>query len=544
MAAPRKWRPLSLSRAMEGHPISSAASPLFSIPTEILEMIATYVARDKSHLASLALVNSGCRQLARTFQFKTVVLNYDSTALSILGLLQKEARHWYLSSNRITAPSMGTCIRELCVNTSNYWLYRNGIAPKPLSTTGMTQKQIETERADHLVTLLVDNIEYLYWPAVYLVIPRLSNLRYLAIEADDVPVALNDELLDCLVGLPIEELRLEGKCIHPLTISPVVRDICPRLKVIDVLVWQWVTMEKDPGPFDSSPFFQALFRSCAATLESVCIGQRVTRKKRYKFEPIHFNSLEFPKLKFLHISYPGTILTSSALSSLTPQGLRFLCVRYGEPSLVHFLSERGRINTLETLILDADSQPAPEEMASLRFIKSNDQIKTLLMMSPCRDCFIVSALLSIRHHETLKKLYVHWFERSISDDSLNALSRLCQVEVLCIGAGAFLGHSHDWFVDHKNIKAHLGHLTTLRRLMFRRDTYQLPPDESEHEARMLEIATEYVKALPNLEFLVVGKVLFTVYEEQGTRKPVVSGSDWPDDDSVYHKEFGLPGSYY
>ncbi|KAI0975106.1 hypothetical protein F4678DRAFT_419328 [Xylaria arbuscula] len=471
---PREQPPLGWAAAMEGHPLSSATSPLFIIPSEILEMIAAYVAREESDLASLALVNSSCRQLARTFQFRSVGLDYNEPSLGTLGLLQKEARH----KHRITAsPSMGICIRKLFV-AGTYWKYVDTIVPSPSSKNNAvdrnedsddSEKGTPTERRNRLATILDNDVKYLYWPAVYLVIPRLSSLRSLTIKN----VTLNDEFLDCLVGLPLEDLTIRGNFIHPLATNPSVRDICPQLKAIDVGVhWKSQFVLHRSGPFDSSPFFQALFGSCAAKLQNICIQQNIIGKQEDKYSPIHFNNLSFPELKSLTILNPGRILAASALWSILRQGLTFFDIRYDKPSFVHPISGHSRIDTLQTLILHANYRPKRDETTLLRFIESNKQIKTLVMTYHYRDSFIVRALDSIRHHNNLQKLYIQWFERNISEDSLGALSQLCQVEVLRIGAGMGRRHCYDWLVDHESIIPYIRCLRRLRRLIIVRDTYQ------------------------------------------------------------------------
>ncbi|KAI0808646.1 hypothetical protein GGR55DRAFT_200705 [Xylaria sp. FL0064] len=91
--------PLPFHRAMEGRPVASSSSVLFNVPSEILQLIMGYVAPDKSYLSSLALVNSTCRQLARSYQFNKLNLDYSSNAARALSMLRKEAVQRYQSSD-------------------------------------------------------------------------------------------------------------------------------------------------------------------------------------------------------------------------------------------------------------------------------------------------------------------------------------------------------------------------------------------------------------------------------------------------------------
>lgn len=68
-------RPLLLDSVMEGKPCISG-SRLLGIPAEILAIIVDFIADDKPTLAALALVNSDCRQLARSCQFVDICFDY------------------------------------------------------------------------------------------------------------------------------------------------------------------------------------------------------------------------------------------------------------------------------------------------------------------------------------------------------------------------------------------------------------------------------------------------------------------------------------
>ncbi|KAL4992076.1 hypothetical protein BDW68DRAFT_106475 [Aspergillus falconensis] len=64
--------PLWLDQVMEGRPIALRDSRLLNLPSESLSAIVGYTKSDKETLASLALVNSDCRQLARSCQSRDV----------------------------------------------------------------------------------------------------------------------------------------------------------------------------------------------------------------------------------------------------------------------------------------------------------------------------------------------------------------------------------------------------------------------------------------------------------------------------------------
>jgi hypothetical protein len=108
--------PLSFDRVMEGRPPSTPA-PLFGLPDEILSMIVQHVNHDS--LKSLALVNSDCRQWARSVQFNSICLDYSPSSWDLLYLLYHEARerNSYTKASTTSRPAIGACIRRITVAT-------------------------------------------------------------------------------------------------------------------------------------------------------------------------------------------------------------------------------------------------------------------------------------------------------------------------------------------------------------------------------------------------------------------------------------------
>ena len=71
--------------------IRPSQSRLLSLPTEILAEIVEWLVLDSSALASLALVNIECRQLARSAQFASVDFDYSPAAHGLVNVLAVEA---------------------------------------------------------------------------------------------------------------------------------------------------------------------------------------------------------------------------------------------------------------------------------------------------------------------------------------------------------------------------------------------------------------------------------------------------------------------
>ncbi|KAI1781365.1 hypothetical protein F4818DRAFT_398809 [Hypoxylon cercidicola] len=529
MAPPASVPPVSFNRVIEGSSIASTSSILFTIPTEILELIIGYVASDKSHLASLALVNSACRQLARSCQFKSIVLDYGSTATKVLALLSKEAAQRYRSADRVSiSPSLGICVRQLMINASSYWSSVESFMPSTRhSETVVDDDELATARS--VASILNEHLEHLYWPTVLLVIPTLPNLQSLTMESCE----LGDEVLDCLMGSSIKHLKLRGQ-FQRIPNVRLGRNSCP-LETLSVdTSWDFHSAFDHPGQLDSSAFYQGLLELCCSSLRCLELAQRDFPGK--KDRPISFD-IKFPELKTLQIGW-FTSVDARAVSCLVREGLSSLSIPYDDPP-----SELGQINTLDTLILYGNEATGS---APARLIKSNTQIRSLAIRHGRSDTFLRHAIQSLRYHENLKSLSLIWEENDIPEASLEQLSFLSQVEVIHISAGELFGWPHDWFVDHSIIGGYLSRLVNLRRLIIQRDTYLPPPGVEDivdpmryyhfrkpgsrrwatHEARMLDHASMYVRLLPRLEFIHIGQVLFTVKKNGEFRKPIVTGSAW------------------
>ncbi|KAI0452877.1 hypothetical protein F5B21DRAFT_515717 [Xylaria acuta] len=537
----RKWSPPYHLRdwAPTGRPIASPSSILFTIPREILHLIIGHVASDKSHLASLALVNSTCRQLARSCQFNNLHLDYGSAALEVLAMLQKEAVQRSRSSDRMTmSPSLGACVRQLKVDSEGFWPRLRSLLPPDFHSAAERDER-KVERVHCVSAVLSEYLHHFYWPTALLVVPTLPNLQSLCMRG----WILEDDLLDCLIELPIKNLELSGDFPRTPNIRTR-RNSCP-LETLETLrihtSWEFQFAHNNTE-LDPSGFYKTLLASCCSNLRRLEISHTEFKSlggnKMPKEMPLSFH-MEFPKLKTLYIR-SMEIVDAQVLSCLVREGLTYLFIPYNDTS--QFLSELGQIRTLDTVILYGFGATGS---TPTRFIETNTQIRSLAI-SWAVDAFLGRVIQSLHHHGSLKSLSLEWQESDIPESSLEKLSLLPSIEILHLRAGDPFGWPKDWFVDHNKLRRYVGRLSHLRRLIITRDTYPLQSDEvnlldpgryydsrepgsafwAVHETQMLEHAFAYVQALPMLEFLHIGQVIFTVEENNGVREPVVTGSAW------------------
>ncbi|KAI2602403.1 hypothetical protein GGR54DRAFT_634043 [Hypoxylon sp. NC1633] len=509
MAPPETFPPLSFDRVTKGSSIASASSILFTIPVEILQLIIGYVASDKTHLASLALVNSDCRQLARSCQFNSIVLDYGPIAIQVLAMLQKEASQRYRSPDRMTvSPSLGVCVRQLIINSERCWPIVQSFLPLD-HLSGRELDDNELAIVSGVGSILSEHLDHLYWPAVLLVIPTLPNLQSITMDSGE----------------------LDGHFRRIPRVRPG-RNSCPLETLSIDAVWEFHFAHNHPNQLDPSAFYQSLLEPCHSSLRSLQLTHRDFLGRNDK--PISFD-IEFPKLKTLQIGW-HTSIDGLAASSLVREGLSSLSIPYDH------LSGLGQIHTLHTLVLYGNKRNGS---VPTHFLKSNIQIRSLEIRYGHTDAFLRDVIQSLLHHENLQSLSLTWRENDIPEASLDKLSLLSQVEVLHISAGEQAGWPTNWFADHSIIGRYLRRLVNIRRLIISRDTYVLQPGEEHldpmryydlrepgsdlwatHQARMLDHATTYVRLLPRLAFIHIGKVRFTVKKVCGVRTPIITGSTW------------------
>jgi len=99
--------------------IRASSSPLLQLPCEMLAGIIEWLLPDKPTLANLALVNTECRQLARSAQFAYVDVDYSPMAHDMVELLSYEALD---RASGISKPYLGSCIRRMHMSSKRKWV--------------------------------------------------------------------------------------------------------------------------------------------------------------------------------------------------------------------------------------------------------------------------------------------------------------------------------------------------------------------------------------------------------------------------------------
>lgn len=415
---------------------------LFTVPPEIRDLILDYVALNKSHLGSLALVNSACRQLVLPHQFNNVQLDYDYDVQDLVQRLQEEV-------NGTVPPSLTAYIRQLRLDT--YFLRR-------VRFSGFLES-----------SMLIQS----YWSAVLQVIPAIPNLRSLCIRGSSC--YFGDGFADFLKRLSIRNIDLNIEIAQPRP-SQARSPGCP-LEKLETLRLQtcWGTELRTPElMLNISDFYKGVLAPCCSNLRKLEFSHDRTYwwfdgnfYQRGNDMSLSFD-MDFPKLKMLYISNK-TQVDSRALSCLVGGELTSLTIPCNNNTIAsEVLAKRGRIRTLETLFL----QGSRETAHLIDFIEANPQIQKLVI-SQSYDAPIGRVIQSLRHHESLKYLSLGWLDKGdVSTGSLKYLSLVPSVEVLHLYTGhIFL---RDWQLQHEQLRSHLSHLPHLRRLILTYDPYIYP----------------------------------------------------------------------
>ncbi|MCJ1232178.1 hypothetical protein MMC14_000127 [Varicellaria rhodocarpa] len=339
--------PLPFYRVNEGQPPQSNA-PLFQLPAEILAEIPRYFPSDS--LASLALVNHDCRQLARSRQFVSITLDYRPESLRLVEKLFSEYEERLENNGLITQPSLGACIRHITVSADCQWFfsYHKLKDRKFLSCNyqGMLKSELEeAHRAyfgQYLEVLLsmvssratLPHLKSFDWrdkltlPRSYFNAIACSSIQHLRLDRVEIDAEFKIELP--------KELKRGGWPLSSLHLNLSSNRMLRRKK------------------FRIFPLCCSILRLCASTLESLTwIGG--SYKNHIEHDYNHYDAgdcllLHFTKLRELKLNMKlGSC--SSMLDELLQDGLRTLAiVNELNQTQTDFFRRRGRILSLETLL--------------------------------------------------------------------------------------------------------------------------------------------------------------------------------------------------
>ncbi|RYP92454.1 hypothetical protein DL770_001400 [Monosporascus sp. CRB-9-2] len=524
--------PLLLDRVMEGHPRKSE-SRLLQLPAELLGDIADLLANDKPTLASLALVNSDCRQLARSCQFAEFCFDYSPQAI---GLLQKLLNECLERQNSSRNPTIGACIRRATIAADVQWMARrNGKLYE--SIWGETSSQFTKEERELLqeegskqyeayrncvlqvISRAMPNLEYVGWYDQYLVYEDFFAL-----------LSRSSAQHLMLYRVPLNQ---------PYILEPPVTPATWPLRSLSLSVREAFRFRDDAqtapeGPLmggqsqdtprSMSLFYTTLFQRCAPTLEFLKLSD-LSPGLGESHVSFGDTRISFPRLRtadLVHLSKLGKTVFASFLDA----PLRHLCLPsyFDVDQLSEPLATCGTLRYLETLVFP---QIRSKEKASLlqpflarhphisklsisegEETRGDDQSLSSQIIPLLRpDRFVNLRSLSLAFGDGTYSAERGPRSTTIPESSLEVIGKLVSLEQLSLSAGVRAGWRTQWLINHDILRRHFVGLTKLKKLAFSRDTYSPNPifamlDEVEGYYSMRDVGREQntaARARPELD---------------------------------------------
>ncbi|KAF6789375.1 hypothetical protein CSOJ01_14802 [Colletotrichum sojae] len=505
--------PLLFTKVMEGRPAASR-SLLFRLPPEILGDIMDLIADEKPSLAYLALVNSDCRQLARSCQFAVVTFDYSPASHQLAQLLSTEA---VLRGPQLRG-RIGPCIRRVKVASDPGWLRgfheelcdsiwgadRGERTDAMREHIGSLRKKAELEYiAYHQMPILLGigampNLEAISW------LDRLCQSPYLftTLAGSSVQhIKFHGTVSEGLLGI-LDQLSAHS--FQQVRCLDLQLDLCrdSQHKVGEVTITDCdIDTAKAPDNGDSLAkrkpqsdwdVIAALVKRCEQSLETLVVHRMVPMGKTEWRLSMSRQDINLRSLRTLDLSSCAVDLTASRVM-LCPS-LRHLSMPWNWDE--SFLSCET-LRDLNTLVIPSlrETPGKPSTVGPLmKFLNRHPHIKKLCL-DLGTDALIDNHLLpclSNGNWVNLNSLSLTWkgpgLEEStrphiarVSESALAAIGSLDNLEQLSLTAGETLGWRRQWLVDHDAVRESLKGLKRLKRLAISRDTYPIPLNLAEPE---------------------------------------------------------------
>lgn len=525
--------PLLFDRVSEGRkPVSE--SKLLRIPLEVLALVVQIV--PAASLASLAFVNSDCRQLARSRQFASLHFDYSDHTLAIIKKLQGEATERSNHDGLTGKPALGPCIRRLTVATHPGWLqYRHNVELSE-NFNALPRK----EQSKRLITAC-NAFFGSYITSIQDLLSNRTVLPHLELLDWEDMIALQPSFYDAITYSSIQHLKLHRVNVDKMfTINP------PQSQPSRAWPLRSLYLEIIPAmgnrKLDVSRLCTSMLHVCAPSLRSLTWSTCSPK-------PIHTDGLgpspHFPSLRHLHLEYLK-LVDVCYLKELVHDELSALDVDIeGSSACSKFFDGRGRVPALEIFVWSSFNLP---ENQSLAFLEANTQISKLSIPGGASATLLEDRILPMlaQSFSHLTSLSLVWDSLNIPCQALEYISQITTLEQLHLSAGFQVGWRHDWPIDHQVMQRYLRNLPLLKKLAFSRDSYSngltvsceryyvdgirkledvlddhhtKEKFEEEHRQWIIGQADDYVEEMSRLEWLYFGQIPMAVDQcPKGQRK--------------------------
>ncbi|KAH8153664.1 uncharacterized protein LAJ45_02477 [Morchella importuna] len=528
--------PLWFSQVCGG---SNTGASLLQLPSELLDHITELLSI--ADLASMALVNTACRQLARSRQFANIHLSYTTPEASGIRNVLADESAARMENPMISSPTLGVCVRSLTVASvilmDSFFVRWWKLEDLP----SLFMPEVSRERAIELVAnnyfdVYVRNLS----DALRYVLPNLEILRW------EDKVCITPELMNAITASGVRELEMAGVFVD----REFVVDERPRWGLRGLVMD--IQRAKGCRNVNTAPLCMSILKAAAQTLEELeWVNGEVTRFDAAEFDP----PLRFPQLRSLVLQ--NTEIDSELLEALISENnpqLRLRILTVASSSASEYLSRRGHIDTLQVY-----HTLAPLSPSDAVFIGANSQLHKLT--APCAsDSLVLGTLLpTLTDFRHLTNLYLVWDSKTIDIRALESIGGVKSLTHLWLSAGTQSGNIHDWVAPHDAMVTAFCQLQKLRVLVFTRDTYEQPlageppekyyilrqhPDGVEgdegtpgfqqrseaawelwHVEEMRRVASDYADVLERLELVFLGQLEANVRQEWW-KEPGKRIDDW------------------
>jgi hypothetical protein len=433
--------PLTLDRANRGCPLTST-SPIFQLPIELLGSIIQYL--NHADLASLALVDRDCRQLARSIQFSTLKLDYyRGTTSSLLAKLETE------QESGSQEPTIGACVRRLIVtdmpDLPNQEFIRD-LAQQPLDPLHQSKKNAYISALCAVIAGALPNLLAIDW---------------------NVSVTLSPYFLRSIAVSPVKHLRLcdvslgRAYIAWEVPLDMALRDPKWALETLDVTAVGKV-FHRDSALLD-------IIRQASPTLRALALRSNIISWKI----PLTVGE-KVPIFPSLHVLLLASIgVDGDALAILIGKStqLRAMFVDSTGAGISYNMRLTGKVHTLERFYWIRHHADNYSDV--LAFIDANPQLRSFETASPLPPLFVCDRLLPrLSRFQDLTSLSLIWEGKNIPGDALHLLGFIATLRNVWLSAGDQTTH-HDWVIDHTAIRDSLAPLHHLKSLAFSQDTYSM-----------------------------------------------------------------------
>lgn len=528
--------PLSFDRVNEGR-FPQSNSLLFKLPFEVLGQILQHV--EPASLASLALVNRDCRQLARSRQFASTPLeDACESSFDLMELLRAEGGERDASGTTLS-PSLGVCIRRIKISEGRTWANNH----LQFNFDDFSFQKTENKERERRLLLKARNFRNkTFFSVAQCILSSRRVLPYLEELEMQCAAAIPQSFFNCLTQPSIQHLKLSSIYVY--------EDFTIRLLDTVAKSWSLRTLHLEIQPqlgrseITTAPLCTSILELCAPTLESLTWTDRFPwGNDGYSFATAGLNPTpHFTRLRNL-ILKNLKFQDSSIFDAIMHDNLCSLGVKIEfDSEYANFFQYHGSIPSLRTFDLLAFGEHTGP---TLRFLMANTHLSTLSLQQPISTLFLDTQLLPLLSNSfsKLTSLRLSWEATSISDSALEMISSLNSLQQIHLSGGYPFGRARNFQIDHEATRKHLQKLVFLKKIAFSRDTYNdglagssleyyyekeflaeaAPADseerdriwEEKHRKRVLTEANGYAHLMPHLEWLFFGQIPMGFEEQSG-----------------------------